>query len=86
MCLADSDGNVMVFLEPLSRIDNAIQSQSFAKFFYKDKIGQSCLFAVDESKRMLAVYASTRVCHCSCLYHPLESNQSSTDAAPDLHI
>ncbi|KAI0247518.1 hypothetical protein BJV78DRAFT_1380231 [Lactifluus subvellereus] len=61
MCLVDSHGNVMVILEPLSRIDNAIQSRSFAKFFYQDKIGQSCLFAVDESKRMLAVYASTRM-------------------------
>jgi hypothetical protein len=60
--LIDSQGNVIILLERLSRIDVAIQSRSYAKFLYQDKIGQTCLFAFDESKRMLAVYASARVC------------------------
>jgi hypothetical protein len=71
--LVDSQGNVMIFLDRLSHIDNAIQSRSFAKFFHQDKIGQTCLFAFDESKRMLAVYASARVCrymHRLCPFDP----------------
>ena len=60
--LVDSQGNVMIILDRLNRIDVAIQSRSYAKFFHQDKIGQTCLFAFDESKRMLAIYASARVC------------------------
>ena len=52
----------MIFLNKLSRIDAAIKNKSFAKFFHQDKIGETCIFAFDESKRMLAVYASARVC------------------------
>ena len=62
MCLVDSQGNVMIFLNRLSRIDAAIRNKSHAKFFHQDKIGETCLFALDESKRMMAVYASARVC------------------------
>jgi hypothetical protein len=62
LCLVDSQGNVVILLDRLNRIDVAIQSRSYAKFFHQDKIGQTCLFAYDESKRMLAVYASARVC------------------------
>ncbi|KAI9431439.1 hypothetical protein BJY52DRAFT_1423126, partial [Lactarius psammicola] len=59
--LVDSQGNIMIFLDRLSHIDGAIQSRSYAKFLHQDKIGETCLFAFDESKRMLAVYASTRM-------------------------
>ncbi|KAH9031719.1 hypothetical protein EDB84DRAFT_1578728 [Lactarius hengduanensis] len=58
--LVDSQGNVMIMLDRLSRIDATITSRSYAKFFHQDKIGQTCLIAFDESKRMLAVYASAR--------------------------
>ena len=51
----------MILLEHLSSIDGAIQSRSYSKFFHKDKIGEICLFAFDESTRLLAVYASARV-------------------------
>lgn len=54
----------MIFLDKLSRIDAAIGNKSYAKFFHQDKIGHTCLFAFEESKRMLAVYASARVCSC----------------------
>ena len=60
--LVDSQGNVLIFSERLSRIDVAIRNRTYAKYFHQDKIGQTCLFAFDESKRMLAVYASARVC------------------------
>jgi len=59
--LVDPQGNVMIILERINRIDAAIQNKSYAKFFHQDKIGQTCLIAFDESKRMLAVYASARV-------------------------
>jgi hypothetical protein len=51
----------MVLLERLSRIDDAIMKRAYAKFFHQNQIGQTCLFAFDESKRMLAVYASAKV-------------------------
>ena len=60
----------MIFLDKLSRIDAAIKNKAHVKFFNQDKIGQTCLFAFDESKRMLAVYASTRVCRCFSRYIP----------------
>ncbi|KAH9005502.1 hypothetical protein EDB86DRAFT_1450616 [Lactarius hatsudake] len=61
--LVDSQGNVMTVLDGLSRIDatTSIKSRSCAKFFHQEKIGQTCLIAFDESKRMLAVYASARM-------------------------
>ncbi len=59
MCLVDPQGNVVIYVESLSRINAAIQMQSFARFFHRDKIGETCLFALDESKRMLAVYSSS---------------------------
>jgi hypothetical protein len=52
----------MIFLDKQSRIDAAIKNKLFAKFFDRDEIGQTCLFAFEESKRTLAVYASARVC------------------------
>ena len=61
MCLVDLHGNIVIYVESLSRIDDAIQRQSSAKLFHRDKIGETCLFALDESKRMLAVYSSDRV-------------------------
>jgi hypothetical protein len=60
--LSDAQGNVTILLDKLSRIGAAIENRSHAKFFHQNEIGQTCLFAFDESKRMLAVYASTRVC------------------------
>ena len=59
--LVDPHGNIVIYVESLSRIDAAIQRRSFARLFHKDKIGDTCLFSLDESKRMLAVYSSARV-------------------------
>ena len=52
----------MIILDRLSRVDDAIHSRSYARFFHQDKIGPTCLFTYDETKRLLAVYASARVC------------------------
>lgn len=62
LALVDAQGNVMIFFDDLSHIDAAIRSRSYLKIFHKDKIGETCLLAFDESKRLLAVYASARVC------------------------
>ncbi|KAH9017733.1 hypothetical protein EDB84DRAFT_1422808 [Lactarius hengduanensis] len=59
--LVDPQGNIVIYIESLSRIDAAIQKRSFAMLFHKDKIGETCLLALDESKHMLAVYSSARV-------------------------
>jgi hypothetical protein len=76
----------MILLERLSRIDSAIKNRAYAKFFHQDKIGQTCLFAFDESKRMLAVYASARVCICCFLHFSLGSKPGLLDATPCLRI
>jgi len=51
----------MIFLDRLDCIDGAIQSRSHVKFLSGDKIGNTCLFVFDESKRMLAIYASAKM-------------------------
>jgi hypothetical protein len=84
--LVDSQGNVMIFLDKLNRIDATIRNKSPAKFFHQDKIGQTCLFAFDESKRMLAVYASARVCTFSSTLISLEYKLELSDATPYLRI
>ncbi|KAI9455145.1 hypothetical protein BJY52DRAFT_1122154 [Lactarius psammicola] len=61
LCLVDPHGNMVIYVESLSRINVAIQKRSFARLFHRDKIGETCLFALDESKRMLAVYSSARM-------------------------
>jgi hypothetical protein len=58
--LVDPQGNIEIYVESLSRIDAAIQKRLLAMLFHRDKIGETCLFALDESKRMLAVYSSAR--------------------------
>ena len=75
----------MIFLDKLSRIDAAIEIKAYAKCFRQDKIGQTCLFAFDESKRMLAVFPSAGVCPAfSDLFS--HTNQGSLDATPCLRI
>ncbi|KAF8261846.1 hypothetical protein EI94DRAFT_1705222 [Lactarius quietus] len=59
--LVDPRGKILIYVESLSRIDAAIQRRSFAMQLHRDKIGETCLFALDESKRMLAVYSSARM-------------------------
>ncbi|KAF8270132.1 hypothetical protein EI94DRAFT_1572312 [Lactarius quietus] len=69
LCLVDckdlvdpkSKGKVMIILDRLSHVDGAIESRSYAKFFDRDRIGEKSLFAFDESKRLLAVYASAKM-------------------------
>ncbi|KAN0134234.1 hypothetical protein V8E53_008006 [Lactarius tabidus] len=61
LCLVDSQGNVMILLDLLSHIDGAMQSRSYAKVIHNDILGGTRLFVFDESKRMLAVYASMRM-------------------------
>ena len=86
--LVDPHGNMVIYVESLSRIEAAIQRRSFVMQFHRDKIGETCLFALDESKRMLAVYSSARVCFFfSFRQSPSPScNKCSTDATPYLWV
>ncbi|KAH9005522.1 hypothetical protein EDB86DRAFT_3240052 [Lactarius hatsudake] len=59
--LIDPHGNIEIYVESLSRIDAAIQRRSFAMLLHRERIGETCLFAFDESKRILAVYSSARM-------------------------
>ncbi|KAH9171589.1 hypothetical protein EDB89DRAFT_1906868 [Lactarius sanguifluus] len=59
--LVDPQGNIAIYVENLGRVDAAIQRRSVAKLLHRDKIGETCLFALDESKHTLAVYSSTRM-------------------------
>ena len=86
MGLVDPHGNIVIYVESLSRIDAAIQRRSFARLFHRDKIGETCLFALDESKRMLAVYASARVRLSFLLTPPPYHKICSVDAAPYLCV
>ncbi|KAI9455069.1 hypothetical protein BJY52DRAFT_1122205 [Lactarius psammicola] len=59
--LVDPQGNIEIYVESLSRINAAIQRRSHAKLFHRDKVGETCLFVLDESKRILAVYSPARM-------------------------
>ena len=88
LCLVDSnpEGKVMILLDRLSHIDAAIQSRSYAKFFHKDKIGEACLFSFDESKRLLAVYTSLKVCPFPLLISCAPGDIHVVDATPYVPI
>ncbi|KAI9453856.1 hypothetical protein BJY52DRAFT_1189313 [Lactarius psammicola] len=60
LVLASRD-KFFIFLERLSVLDMAIQRGKSIKSLNRDKLGQRVLFSFDESKRVLAVCASTRL-------------------------
>ncbi|KAH7910222.1 hypothetical protein BJ138DRAFT_1127056 [Hygrophoropsis aurantiaca] len=60
LVVVDSAGNLLIYLERLSMIDNAIERRR-NKVFHQDKIGQEFILAFDESKNMLAVCASAKL-------------------------
>ena len=74
----------MIFLDRLDCIDGAIQSRSHVKFLSGDKIGNTCLFVFDESKRMLAIYASAKVRPCANFLR--QQDRRSIDATPYVRI
>jgi hypothetical protein len=58
MCLLISDnrrGKLYVFLEDITTLTMAIERGKYKKQLHRDKLGQTCVMAYDESKRMLAV-------------------------------
>src|SRR6266404_850841 len=61
LVLVNPHGNIEIYIESLSHVNVAIQNRSCALSFHRDKVGKTCLFAVDESKRLLAVYSLARV-------------------------
>ena len=61
LIVADRTGNLSVYLESLTAIDGAI-SRGRGKQLNREKIGQDFVLAFDESKRMLSVVSSDKVC------------------------
>jgi hypothetical protein len=58
MCLLILDnrrGKLYVFLEDITTLNMAIERGKYKKQLHRDKLGQTCVMAYDESKRMLAV-------------------------------
>jgi hypothetical protein len=61
LVIADRTGNLTVYLDGLAEVDGAIW-RGRGKALNREKIGQDFLLAYDESKRMLGVVSSDRVC------------------------
>jgi len=53
-------GILEVYMDTIHALGNAIQGKP-KKEFHLQKLGSTVLFAVDESKRLLTVYASSEV-------------------------
>ena len=56
----DAQGLLEVYMDTIHALGNAIQGKP-KKVFHLQKLGSTMLFAVDESKRLLTVYASSAV-------------------------
>ncbi len=54
-------GNLSIYLEYISVLDNAIQQNRHKKVLHKDKLGENFVIAFDEIKRMLLLCASSKV-------------------------
>ncbi|KAK0239015.1 hypothetical protein EDD85DRAFT_527825 [Armillaria nabsnona] len=55
------EGNLNIYLEQLSVLDNAIQQNRPRKLLHKDKLGENFVIAFDEIKRMLLLCASSKL-------------------------
>jgi hypothetical protein len=58
MCLLILDnrrGKLYVFLEDITTLNMALERGKYKKLLHRDKLGQTCVMAYDETKRMLAV-------------------------------
>ncbi|KAF9231528.1 hypothetical protein BU15DRAFT_34482, partial [Melanogaster broomeanus] len=60
MVVVDRGGNLLLFLEHLTGIENAIGRER-GKLLHRDKIGEKFLLAFDESKLMLSVVSCEKV-------------------------
>jgi len=61
LIVIDRGGNLLIFLEYLTAMHAAVK-RNRPRTLHRDKIGHDFLLAFEESKRMLAVCASTKVC------------------------
>ena len=55
-----AQGVLEVYMDTIYALGNAIQGKP-KKVFHLDKLGSTVVFAVDESRRLLTVYASSQV-------------------------
>ena len=61
LIIQDNQGRLFVFLETLAKIGHSIERNKFKKQLYQEKIGHDFILSFDESKRMLAICASSKV-------------------------
>ena len=60
LVLVDQD-RYLIYLKDLSTIDATIQRGAAIKALHRGRVGENALFAYDEAKRVLTVYASAKV-------------------------
>ncbi len=65
------EGNLNIYLEQLSVLDNAIQQNRPRKLLHKNKLGENFVIAFDEIKRMLLLCASSKVSTLGMLHERL---------------
>ncbi|KAK0489058.1 hypothetical protein IW261DRAFT_1602879 [Armillaria novae-zelandiae] len=61
LIIDNGKGNISIYLEQLSVLDNAIQHNRPRKVLHKDKLGENPIIAYDETKRMLLLCASSKL-------------------------
>jgi hypothetical protein len=66
LVLADREKH-SIYHERLSAMDGAIQRGKAIKTLNRDRMGEDALFAYDEAKRMLTVFASAKVSSISLI-------------------
>ncbi|KAH8993667.1 hypothetical protein EDB83DRAFT_2304539 [Lactarius deliciosus] len=84
LVLADRE-SFLVILEPLQALDSAIRLGKCIKSLNRKKLGQSVLFSFDETKRILAVCASTKLQLHILVFdetHTTLQSQGSADLIP----
>jgi hypothetical protein len=55
------DGSIVLYMERVQNLGNAIRRSAYKKALQKDKIGNHVLLAYDETKRTLAVSGKLQV-------------------------
>jgi hypothetical protein len=81
LVVADCTDILTIYLENLAEVDGAIR-RGRGKALNREKIGQDFLLAYDESKRMLVIVSSDRVCRPASI----QFGTDTTLPAPPPHI
>lgn len=61
LVIIEAAGNLNIYFESIDMITRAIHNHTPKKHFDLERVGEDCLTAIDESKRLLAVLSSIGV-------------------------